>query len=915
MRMRQEQVVFAGALVLLALVGWKRFDGAAPQVRGLGGAARAPELTRHGAPPLDAVRAREDLPRLAATGRSAFDPPSDTRPLPPLDFEEPPLPPLALLAPPPLPGPLPGFFAQTLRSPRRTFTAPGLFDEVEPDWADEASLAAETPAELAGAARAGLISPAEQLALNEGLKQIYDWIELVPGRPTFGHLRHPDRFGLALGRLPNDAIPFEEVDPATGAPRFRGQPPVRYERERVLAFGLAATLENELELGWASFTGNISPSTAPAALALAERALSAADGAPRALEIAEKLAGELIAHDPDAVEPRLLLARRHERAFELERAVGAYEDLIARFPHLAEPQVALARLEARLLLWEPAEARLREAMRSDRTGWAARWALGELLLSRGRAQEALALLEAAQRSAPQTPEERDLRLAIRLDLAAALLALGRISDALSEYEAAVRAVPDSAAALAGRKAAELLAGGADGAPASPAGLEDSAEPFTLLLARGLVSVEQALARRDAAEAERALGYLRRAAQSDPLNAHAAWRAISYLADRAGYGEEALAFADRALEVEPNDPWTLVHRGRLRVELGLDDGAEEDLRAALAREADFEDALAWAGELHWRRGRFAEAERYFARALEVASERSADRAALLERRALCLVYLDAFLEAREAAEAALRLDGDRAAARGALAWCLYRSGEEQEALIRLAALDEALRGEAESDPRRVWAKRQIERLEEHGRRVIWSDTFERTVLANQWFVEEAAGPRVGLEAGEVLLGGTFSRAGEARLWREYPGEQFVSLELDLYVDPESVARVGVFAAREIERAGRRQIQAQVAIARARDGAAQFRIVRQTAGEEAWIDLPGIDFPSGRWVRVRIEREGEGSATRVSVALDGIPVLEGQPLAGLARSAAEIKLGVFAEGDLGRPVRVRVDNVEVVRRLAR
>ena len=85
------------------------------------------------------------------------------------------------------------------------------------------------------------------------------------------------------------------------------------------------------------------------------------------------------------------------------------------------------------------------------------------------------------------------------------------------------------------------------------------------------------------------------------------------------------------------------------------------------------------------------------------------------------------------------------------------------------------------------------------------------------------------------------------------------------------------------------------------------------ESEWVDLPELDFPfpADEWVDLAIERRGDGSETTVTIFLDGIPVVEELPMSTLARGNNALQIGVFAEGDTGRKVEVRMDDVEVVR----
>ncbi len=74
-----------------------------------------------------------------------------------------------------------------------------------------------------------------------------------------------------------------------------------------------------------------------------------------------------------------------------------------------------------------------------------------------------------------------------------------------------------------------------------------------------------------------------------------------------------------------------------------------------------------------------------------------------------------------------------------------------------------------------------------------------------------------------------------------------------------------------------------------------------------------FPTGQWVRLRIEREGDGSETVVTTYLDGVPLLENAKLAGIGQGSSPLLVGLLVEGEVGREARVKMDNVAVVYRV--
>ena len=122
MKPRKEHVVLAATVLLLGWMAWQsRGEGV---VRGSGGKkAAAPELEKHAVPDATLVLPSPrdgDRP----PPRDLFSPPSDTHPLPPLAIQPIPLAPLAMLAPPPVPGPMPALYGNSCGSSGRSGAGP-----------------------------------------------------------------------------------------------------------------------------------------------------------------------------------------------------------------------------------------------------------------------------------------------------------------------------------------------------------------------------------------------------------------------------------------------------------------------------------------------------------------------------------------------------------------------------------------------------------------------------------------------------------------------------------------------------------------------------------------------------------------------------------------------------------------------
>ena len=914
MRLRQEQIVFLAAALVLALMGWSllRSDPARRPSRG----GDEAELRHFAAPEVAVALPNGTVPTHA---RELFAPPRDTRPLPPLELVEPPREPLAGLLPPTDPGPSPRYYGTLLRTSADETTVPELFGaptEAGAELSDDEFLDLgrdeDAPRSLitdlrdaAGDAAERLESPAEREARFAGYRQRYDWIVIDPSQTIFGRIANEDRYGLAVDpERASEPILFSRVDPDTGREFYAniGAPPIGHARGEIQDFGFADTVTNEIEVRRLRLGERLARGSYEDALQLADYCVRQRLESPRALEIAEETYRRCAAFDQEDPLPRLGLARCYEAGFDFERAFAVYQELVETFPHRPEVHVRLALLEARFLLFEESEQRLRHAVSIDKGSWEARWGMGRFLADRGRHEAALEHLEQANRIAPQDPELLYVRVGIRTDLAATYLALGRAPEARRVFEQALAADPRAQRARAGLIATRIYGPAGDGTnDGAVASNDGSAGGFEESLARGI----EAAVRSDW---ETSRNLLRSAADADPLRADRSLAALSYLAEVTGNTDEALQFAEEALEVAPENPWALYQRGRL---LGARDdyeGARSSLLAALEVELDFEDALVALGEMAFRLGRFEDAERFLERALSI----DAGRPAVHALRGINFLRLGSAQEARESFEGALAADAEHPTSLLGVAWCTYLLGDSEEARVLLANVDESRRALPEDDPYRVWARAQIDRIADHEQKVEWIDSFNRTRLMNGWLTRwEGEGlPDVVLLDGSLLIDGVFQQRGTVLVYREYEASLFVSFEADVWIGADTLVRAGVLVARERQRRESAERIAEASISRQKEGSLQVRLLTQgKPSEETDMQQP---LPTEQWVRLRVERSGASNASTVTLSMDGIPLIEDVSMPGLGRASSPLVVGLFLEGDPGRRANVRMDNVSIVYR---
>jgi tetratricopeptide (TPR) repeat protein len=808
-----------------------------------------------------------------------------------------------MLAPPPVPGPTPSLWGKFLRVVPFGIAAPGLFGA---DTAVDADAPDPTePATTAPASKAAELSPEERALRISGYKKVYDWVRTVEVK--FGEIRNQDRYDLA--RRPNEDVLFVEFNPETGKPRLPNQAPVPLSRSLVTEFDFADTPQNRIEKRRAELDDPLTATQYDAALDLADACVEQHLETPRALEVAEELYRRAMKVRAEDVLPHLGLARCYEAGFEFEKAFEEYQNLLAG-THARDPLV-LARvgeLEARFRLFDEAKAHLLEAERYGRTSFEVQTSIGRLLLARGRATEAVEHFQRAAQNEPTGAERKRARSRFRADLGAALLGAGDVQNAAQWFDNARQADPSDPAGQVGALAIASLPSGGGGRTASADAADTAGAGFDLLLAAGI----QATLQKDATSAARAKEKLQAAAAADPLSAHLAWRALSFLAEVAGAPEEALRYAEQAVENDPADPYALYQRGRLLAARDDLDGAMDSFGRALEVELDFPDALAAMGEIEYRRNDYASAERYLERALAL-DPKLANVAAL---RGLNYLGLESVGDAEKSFQAALAIEKDQPTAQNGLAWCRYLRGETQEALTQLAEVDDRRRNLPETDPSRAWARAQLARIQDHIEKFAWTDRFERTDLMNGWQRDERAGPQFAIHDGMVTMSGAFNRQdGLARMFQERGAGSFVSFEARVTIHAESQARIGLFVSRETERSGEITFESEVTVSRNPEpgkNTIQTRVAKRGEEELEYTDVPGFEWKPDVPVLVRIERTGEASDSKVRIFVDGFPVLDNKAVPNLGRTTNALRIGLFARGGVGRKVLVDMDDVEIVAR---
>ena len=898
MALRQEQIVFVGAALLLGSMSYFMIKDSGAARRSRRASSNELEFVNYKAPRIDIALSNG---RNMLLERELFHPPRDTRPLPVLALIEPPRLDLEQLFAVSDPGPRARHFGRFLRRSMSPVEDLELFGALAEDFDEEDSSATADLLTQGGDLESTDHSnetPADTKARLEGYQRKYDWILRGAGNQVFGRILNEDPFGLKLdaSRL-GEPLLFVEVIPETGEARYKsiGAEPIQTPWTRLSEFGFADTAANRLELRRAAFQGSLARVDFQAALQLADDALGLRLEVARGLEIAQEMFQLCIDYDPKDLRSQLGAVACLEADFRFEEALAGYQKLEQNFGNRAEVHVKLAQLDERFLAYEKAQQGFERAVSLEPGSWQARLAFGEFLLRRGESALALEQLQAAHNVEPSAPELLDRRVAIRETLGDVLFAEGDLKQAARIYRSALSADASTQGAKAGLLCIALYGGQAAGS----FDLESEVNGYKLQLARGL----QAMAGGRNAEAR---DRFQAALAADPLRAVRPYAALSCLAFLTGNDGEALAFIESALEVEPRDAYALYWRGRLLSDQGDFEGAKASLLAALDVELDFEDALVALGELAFKGGDFGDAARFLERALGL-NDRRSEVHSLAAMNQLRLADVGA---AQAAFGRALDLDPDNAHAASGLAWCAYLAGDATQARVQLSNLDDARRSFPADDPWRLWAREQITRIDDHSQKVEWSDNFNRQLLINGWYAREGTGPLISMFDGSVKIEGVFDKEGSASIFREYRASDFVSVAIDVWVDPKTKSRAGLFLARERRRGLSTTVIGEVQVGRHSDGSLQIRSV-SSGKEPETVDMQQ-SVETGRWVRFMIERDGDEEGTNLTISMDGIRLIEGLDVPALKGANATLLLGVSAEGKSGQEVRLLVDEAVVVHR---
>ena len=734
MKDRQEQLLFAGVLVLVGLLTWMRLSEGyrrlpVPSPQKLAAAELdLPALLRRGAP-------TELGPASTTRDRPLVAPPRELLPLDPLTLPEPPLPLLSVRRPAVEPS-LQGPFARKYRVRPEDLGALELSDDVSGTPGGAVGEAAVGALGGVAAALSAAASSVDTGTLGETvLEERFDWVVRTgASRRLYGRILNDDPHGLKS--RPDEALQFQQVSERTGGPLGL---PFTLERDDVERFDLAATFENAYRFRTRQLGSG--PGSASTRRNYASELLAAWPDEPQALEFALTEARLALTAAPrDAVSARLL-ARIQRRAHDLEGELAVYRKAVADGYADAPLLAGYALRVHEQGLTERAWELLAEGRRVSRAAAESSYVEGLLLMAEGRHAEALPRLqEAASLGVAEPFTEHEAVLA----LGAALIAAGNPGDAAREAQRLLLDDPTDTGALRLEAAAAAADDDLDTAWAAlQAALAADGDDARLLYDAGVVAWRRG-------DGGGALRLFERARDVDPFRAVTPTLALGFLHEDAGRPEQARDLYAAALELDPGDPEALYRLGRIQRLDGDPAGAVNTLRKALRLAGPDVLLLSELARASMDRGRFENAGRY----LREAERLEPDNEEVQWGLGLAALYAGDGFAAREHLERAVSLGA--AGAHVGLGVGAYRRGDEEAALDHFDEAVKAYAGKGD-DPQALYAVEQSERVRDNLAKRQWLDRFGRSTLQRGWLEHQWDGsPRVFLDSATLHIEGRMEK---------------------------------------------------------------------------------------------------------------------------------------------------------------
>jgi tetratricopeptide (TPR) repeat protein len=896
MKIRKEQALLIGAVLLGAWI-WSgnRPPSAVYRI--------APRKLAFEAPPPCPVVLAEPLTAPRVPARDVFREPSESASLPPRHLAFPPLAPLPLVMPPLSPGQHAGAFA-SLRLADPT-PVPHRF----------AASAAVEPGEQEPTVPT---DPGLELTDAELARRFDQVITQAQPKPFFGHVRADDPYALARTRVFTGDVLFEQVSRKTGQVISTRT----LKADEIKEIRLADNLRNWIELRKRDLPAGLA--AVPDRIQFVQRLLDEARREPWVYEEALAQGFAIREATGGGEEGWRWIVRVLRASGDLAGELALYRTMPPDMVESAFRYRNQGQLEARLTLWDDAEAHLRKAVDLGANDARSLAALAAFLLERGRAGEALAFAERAGRNNAQVNDPDEKFEVLRAHIAA-LLAVGRLADA-----AAVSArlgVANGSAERAGLSAAKSYVQGAVAYAAGDLARAEAAFRDAGAEAAGIGSLDPllgiGLCQLRAGSFDEARQTLEAVRASAPLLRHRAATALAVLYERTGNGEEAVAVAADAVLADPKDAYGLYVLGRQQRLAGQLDAAVATLLSALAERDDLTDALAEITMALYQRSQlFAEdAADSLARASRYADRLVRQNGAqpgapgYVELQAYVHYLLGDMAEARRALLSGVELGSEFCQV--GLAIMDYRQKRTTEARDQLARIgSDAERSEAT----RSFARQTLDLIDDHAGKEQVRDAFDRSDVGGLW--ENPSGLKPSIVNGELVFSGRNRSGGDAfaRRTLSQAGNLLRVETAFRLLAGDTSAFVGVRVARDNKQGSTQQFLIELGAVRGSSGlpTPQLRIVDGADGADnlpaPLTELGAVDF--GRLQRLAIEVVPvAGSSTNLGLVVywNDQPVKTVDNLKGLRRQlTGPLHTDLLVRSGTGANVEAAFDDYRLVRR---
>lgn len=580
-------------------------------------------------------------------------------------------------------------------------------------------------------------------------------------------------------------------------------------------------------------------------------------------------------------------------------------------------------IEARLGLFADAERDLRRAVELGPTDAGPHAALAMYLHHRGNSKEALAEAERAQQRIGSLLDPVEKARAVRA-MVTCQLATGRLEQARE----VLRMLPadggqgylDGCLLYAQGELDRALAAfrQSGGASASSGGDRGSA-----LLGQAACLLRQG-------QWQQAQDLFLRVLDQEPLLRHRAATGLALLANRIGQFDQAIVWLDRALEADPADPYAHYLRGRTLRQQGQLGAARESLTNCLKLRDDFVMAISEMSQLQSRIANDSSgedqaqallaAQRYADRACDLAPQQTADLHGLQGLQHFAAGDVRgagaAFAKARD-----LAVD-ERAKAygKGAIAVVDYSRGLVDEAVTVLQRLVLDL---PKDDVLRQWAEATLLAIEEHAKKEMLEDAFERGEVGSLWVPDrDGAAVEPKIKDNELVFQGTLQRTGDGevgakRLGAVLAAKNFLAVSCTLQLGPTQPQSDGFAGLRiELPRGnGPAEFVVELGI---REGQPFFtlRDGRDSEAERLPLAVPGFALRDKQQLELRVVPIGDAKAAsralELQVSWNGAVVQRRELKALTSQSRNELTTTLFASGTKGSPVDVRFGDYRLERK---